>query len=104
MGDVQVANCIASLFTNCLAIRFQCLRKVHTDVVGINLSFVINSTKTSFFGLFQGQQRERDKLHDKYVRLVFCCALVKSKGVKINRDTRSNNSNYNSMSNVRSML
>ena len=44
-------------------------KKIHTDVVGINLSFA----------LFQGQQRERDKLHDKYVRLVFYCAYRESR-------------------------
>ena len=67
-------------FQIALPLRFQCLQKVHTDIVGINLSFVINCTKTVFFGgLFQGQQRERDKLHDKYVRLVFYCAYRESR-------------------------
>ena len=49
--------------------------------LGVNLSFVINCTKNVFFffALFQGQQRERDKLHDKYVRLVFYCAYRESR-------------------------
>ena len=89
-----MANGIASLFSNCLATTVS----IQTDDVGINLSFAINCTKTFFFRLVSGAT-ERKRQTSRQVCQV--SILLRLQGVKVNRDNKNSNSNYNSMSNVR---
>ena len=66
--------------------------------LGVNLSFLINCTKNVFFCLVSGAT-ERKRQTSRQVCQV--SILLRLQGVKVNRDNKNSNSNYNSMSNVR---
>ena len=68
--------------------------------LGVNLSFVINCTKNVFFFFFLvSGATERKRQTSRQVCQV--SILLRLQGVKVNRDNKNSNSNYNSMSNVR---